>query len=275
MVACPLTPLDLVKFSHLFPPSLLDDLPASALLLGCIEEDPLTAAGILMAHVEQREMIVDWLYVDEAFRRRGGGRAMLEGLRNAAKASGQLDGVTMTYTQDHQNMTEFLRACGFLAVYREGCSVFRSTLGDFRIFPVPAEKNGVLQPLRNVPPEEVARFSGVLEAGMIPNIGIRPPLDPMDYRPESCAYLERGKIRGLWLVRDERDGISFPWFCNISASLSVPLSLMNTSLKLLKAVLPPSTIVSFATTNPEVEAIVQKHFHVNQHTELYFATYLF
>lgn len=275
MVACTLTPLDLAKFSHLFPSSLLDDLPANTLLLGCIEEAPLTAAGILMAHVEQREMIVDWLYVDEAFRRRGGGRLMLESLRDAAKASGKLDGMTMTYTQDHQNMTEFLRACGFIAVYREGCKAFRSTLKDFRIFPVPAEKDGVLQPLRTVPPEEVARFSGVLEAGSIPNIGIRPPIDPMEYRPESCAYLERGKIRGLWLVRDERDGISFPWFCNISTSRSVPLSLMNTSLKLLKGALPADTTISFATTNPNIELIVQKYFHVDQHTEVYFATYLF
>ena len=137
MTVCILTPLNLNKFSHLFPESLLDDLPASTLLLGCVEEEPLAAAGILMAHVEQREMVIDWLYVDEAFRRRGGGRAMLEGLRDAAKASGKLDGMTMTYTQVHQNMTEFLRACGFIAVYREGCRAFRSTLGDFHIFPVP------------------------------------------------------------------------------------------------------------------------------------------
>ena len=275
MEVCLLTPLDLDKFSHLFPGSLLDHLPASTLLLGCVEEEPLAAAGILMAHVEQREMVVDWLYVDEAFRRRGGGRAMLEDLRDTAKASGKLDGVTMTYTQDHQNMTEFLRACGFIAVYREGCKAFRSTLGDFRILPVPAEKNGVLQPLRAVPPEEVARFSGVLQKGLIPDIGIRPLIDPMDYRPESCAYLEQGKIRGLWLVRDTQDGISFPWFCNISSSLSVPLSLMNASLKLLKAALPASTAVSFATTNPNIETIVQKHFRVSQCTEIYFATYLF
>ena len=275
MTVCILTPLNLNKCSHLFPESLLDDLPASTLLLGCVEEEPLAAAGILMAHVEQREMVIDWLYVDEAFRRRGGGRAMLEGLRDAAKASGKLDGMTMTYTQVHQNMTEFLRACGFIAVYREGCRAFRSTLGDFHIFPVPAEKNGVLQSLRDVPPEEVARFSGVLGTGVIPNVGIRPPIDPMDYRPESCAYLERGKIRGLWLVQDERDGISFPWFCNISNSLSVPLSLMNTSLKQLKAALPASTTVSFASTNPDIEMIVRKHFRVSQNIDVYFATYLF
>ena len=133
----------------------------------------------------------------------------------------------------------------------------------------------MLQSLRDVPPEEVARFSGVLGTGVIPNVGIRPPIDPMDYRPESCAYLERGKIRGLWLVQDERDGISFPWFCNISNSLSVPLSLMNTSLKQLKAALPASTTVSFASTNPDIEMIVRKHFRVSQNIDVYFATYLF
>ena len=50
---------------------------------------------------------------------------------------------------------------------------------------------------------------------------------------------------------------------------------MNTSLKQLKAALPASTTVSFASTNPDIEMIVRKHFRVSQNIDVYFATYLF
>ena len=69
-----LEPLDLMIFSELFPQSLLHDVPAGAFLVGCADGEPLKPAGVLIAHVEQRSVIVDWIYVDESCRRRGAGR---------------------------------------------------------------------------------------------------------------------------------------------------------------------------------------------------------
>ena len=56
-----LTPLELEKFEHLFPPYLLKELPADEILLGCVNEAPLDAAGILMAHPDEGELFIDWI----------------------------------------------------------------------------------------------------------------------------------------------------------------------------------------------------------------------
>ena len=113
MEICVLTPLDLDRFAHLYPPDLLKELPGDALLLGCVEEDPLEAAGVLLGHVEEDEVIVDWLYVDEPFRRKGGASAMLELLIETAAEAGDIDGVNVFYAEESDGMEELLKACGF------------------------------------------------------------------------------------------------------------------------------------------------------------------
>ena len=108
-----LTPLDLEKFEHLFPPYLLKELPGDEILLGCVNEEPLDAAGILMAHPEAGELFVDWLYVDEAYRRKGAASQMLELLLDVVEATDELDAVTLIFSEQHEHMDELLEARGF------------------------------------------------------------------------------------------------------------------------------------------------------------------
>ena len=218
-----LDPLDLPIFYNLFPESLLHDVPADAFLVGCADGEPLQPAGVLIAHVAQRSLIVDWLYVDEAYRRRGGASQMMQMLLDCAFEVEEIEDVTLTFSQKHTGMDAFLRAMQFGVVFMEGCKGYETTLGKFRCLPEEKAISKKIVPLHSVPAQELARFERLLDSGLLPDVGIR-SLRPEDYRPQSMAYLEGSTLLGLWLVQERNGKLFIPWFCNYSKALTAPIS---------------------------------------------------
>lgn len=219
-----LDPLDLPIFYDLLPESLLHDVPAGALLVGCGDGEPLQPAGVLIAHVEQPSLLVDWLYVNEAYRRRGGARQMMQMLLVCAFEVEEIEDVTLTFSQEHEGMDAFLRAMEFGVLFMEGCKGYETTLGRFRFMPGEKSIPGKIVPLHTVPRQEVAHFERLMDSGVLPDVAIR-SLRPEDYRAESMAYLEGGNLLGLWLVQERNGKLFIPWFCNYSRALTVPISL--------------------------------------------------
>ena len=274
MEICTLTPLDLEKFDHLFPQQLLAELPADALLIGCVTDDGKNAAGILMAHVEENEAVVDWLYVDEPFRRQGGGRAMLQLLIQAVEESEEPDGVSMFFTQDNKGVGGFLKACGFMVALHEGSRGFSTTLGAFPRLPATGEPQAEILPIGDVPESERKRFAALLNDSVLPIVAIPTPFAFSDYRPESCVCLEKGIIRGLVLLQGDASGLSIPWIFNDSTDPSAFVAAINESMRRLKEVFPPDTPLTFASDNGAIEELIERHIPIEQRSEIYFGTYL-
>ena len=199
---------------------------------------------------------------------------MVRLLLDAAKQAQDLDSVCLVFAENQQNMESFLKSCDFSVGYYDGCRGYVTVLENFRNLRESPEKNGEICPLKEVPKEELERFNEVLDTGMIPHTGIRPPIRPEAYRPESYVYMEKGKILGIWLVQDEPEGISIPWMCNISKSMTVPFSLMNASIDELKAVLSPQTPVLFASTEESVQSMAAVLFPNADTNEIYCAEYV-
>ena len=216
--------MDLPIFYNLLPESLLHDVPAGALLVGCGDGEPLQPAGVLIAHVEQQSLLVDWLYVDEAYRRRGGARQMMQMLLDCAFEVEEIEDVTLTFSQEHEGMDAFLRAMAFGVVFMEGCKGYETTLGRFRFMPGEKSIPRKIVPLHTVPRQQVAHFERLMDSGVLPDVAIR-TLRPEDYRAESMTYLEGGNLLGLWLVQERNGKLFIPWFCNYSRALTVPISL--------------------------------------------------
>ena len=269
-----LDPLDLPIFYNLFPESLLHDVPADAFLVGCADGEPLQPAGVLIAHVAQRSLIVDWLYVDEAYRRRSGASQMMQMLLDCAFDVEEIEDVTQTFSQKHTGMDAFLRAMQVGVVFMEGCKGYETTLGKFRCLPEEKAVSKKIVPLHSVPAQEVARFERLLDSGLLPDVGIR-SLRPEDYRPQSMAYLEGNTLLGLWLVQERNGKLFIPWFCNYSKALTVPISLMNASIRAMSRSYAPDTPVYFASLSPKMESVIRKLFRTPTQTEIYLATYGF
>lgn len=270
-----LTPADLDKFAGLFPDELRAELPADALLLGCMQAEPPTAAGVLMAHVEEAEVLVDWLYVDEEFRRQGGGRAMLEALLSAAEESECVDGVSIVFTEEHENMAAFLRACEFMVELREGAKGYTTELGAFPKLPAVGESLGTVAPLSDVPENEIARFNKMLQLSNHPDIVLPGALVPADYRPESSVCLENGIIRAFCLVKGDRNGLSIESVFNGTTLPATFLNVVNKSVDALKAAFPADTPLSFASVNPSLELFIEYSVPVKQRRECFWGTYRF
>ena len=265
---------ELIKFNKLYPDILLDELPEDELLIGYIEESPLRAAGILMAHPEGRTMLLDWIFVDENSRQRGGGRAMLELLRDSCEASGEIDAVIITFYDKNLHMDNLLTTCGFISGYMPGCKSFVTRLS--RIKSPKGIKAGKVDYLHldQVSEEIIEKLNRYLSMNVISNIGIELPLRPEDYRKESMVHISNGIIDSLWLVSDEEDGVSFPWFFNRAQDPIVPIELMNQVLRELKMNFPKETKVFVTSIKPNVENVIYNYFNPQAYKEIYFGVYL-
>ncbi len=268
-----LTPPDLDKFSHLFPASLLKELPADELMLGCAEGEPPAAAGVLLAHVEELELMIDWLYVDEAFRRKGGAREMLTALMQAAAESEELDAASVIFTEEMDGMAEFLRAMGFLVAVRGKDKGFVTLLGKFPRFKNPRGSQGTFAALGEVEPGELARFASVLNDGIIPDTAVDLPFRPEAYLPESMVCLEEGKIRALCLFSGDENGLTIDWVYNNCSVSTTFIDLFNEAMSRLKKRFPPETKLVFASVNEGVENIVEKQVPIESRAEIYVGTY--
>ena len=275
MEVCVLTPADLDKFAHLYPPELPGELPGDELLLGCAEAQPPRAAGILMAHVEDGEVLVDWLYVDEDCRRKGGGKGMLDLLIREAEASGMVDGVSILFSERDEDMEKLLEACGFL-VFSNGVDCgYETVLRAFPKLPAPGEKEGELVPLGEVPGAEHARFASVLDKGVIPGAAVPTPFDPAAYLPESSACLADGKLQGLCLLEGDREALSIAWIYSGASTPATLPALVNDAISRAKAQYAPETPLRFASVNGSVREIIERYIPVKQRVEVYLATVRF
>ena len=273
MEICMLTPLDLDKFSHLFPESLLKELPGDEIMLGCAEGEVPAAAGILMAHVEELELMIDWLYVDEPFRRKGGAREMLTALMQAAAESEELDAASIIFSEGMDGMEYFLQAMGFLVAVRGKDKGFVTLLGKFPRFKNPRGSQGTFVPLREVEPRELARFTSVLNDNVIPDAAVDLPFTPEAYLPESMVCLEEGKIRALCLFSGNEDGLCIDWVFNNCSVSTTFIDLFNEAMSRLKKRVPPETKLVFASVNEGVENIVEKRVPIESRAEIYVGTY--
>lgn len=273
MEICMLTPVDLERFSQLFPEDLLKELPADELMLGCIDEAAGAAAGILMAHVEELELMVDWLYVDEPFRRRGGARDMLTALMEAAAESCEADAASVIFSEMHEGMEDFLEAMGFLVAVRGKDKGFVTKLGKFPRFKNPGGSRGTFTALGDLEPKELQRFAGLLDESIIPDQAVETPFAPEKYLPESMVCLEEGKIRALCLFSGDGSGLTIDWIYNNCSVATAFIDLFNEGMERLKKRFPAETPLFFASVNEGVEKLVERNVPIERRAEIYIATY--
>ena len=269
-----LTVDELTKFSELYPDIILDELPENELLIGYIEENPLRAAGILMAHPENSTMLLDWIFVNEDSRRKGYGKAMLELLVDSCEASGEIDAILLTFYNENLYIYDLLLDCGFIAGYMQGRKSFVTRLSRIKQLRETKDDQIDYMHLNQVPDKELKRFNRYLSLNRVSNIGIDLPLKPEDFREESLVHLDHDGIDSLLLVRDEEEGISIPWFFNKSQNLTVPIGLMNHVLRDLRMKFQGETKVFVTSLAPDMENVIYTCFNPESSKEIYIGAYI-
>ena len=274
MVINILTPYDLTKFAHLYPDYILGKIPADALLIGCISEEPLDAAGILIAHFEEGEIIIDWLYVDEPYRRKHGATDMVNVLLTAAESSGEVQSINVLFSETDDHMWAFFGSMDFITTYRGGDKGFYTKLGKIPKLPVMGEITGELRQLGDIPKEEIQRFLGLLNDSVIPG-GFYNPFSQDTYLPESSVILIDGLIRGTCLVRELEDGLDIVWLYNYTNNPNAFPALINACVTKLKEKYPEDTPFTFASASDKMDQFIESVIPVDYSAEMYIASYPF
>ena len=103
-------------------------------LLGAVEEETDTACGVLAAEaISDHVLAVRWLYVDEGMRRRGAGRALIQGLKELADEIGA-DAVVCSFVRSGEQdaVSALLRSCDLVEEDEQPVPVYSYRISDMQ-----------------------------------------------------------------------------------------------------------------------------------------------
>ena len=257
---------ELLKFNALFYDELLLELPDDALMLGAIEtggEVP-EAVGLLIFHIRDTAVYVDWFCVDDEHRERGVGKALMDYLKNVliTAEDADIEVVFVNFNETVRGLGRFLRENGFAVTFFDGNFNIYAPLNRVRLMK-PDHSNEKLKalPLDQVPEKSYKLFDDYID--MVENAyeGIIGPIDPDDYRPESRAILSGDRIVGIMLVGSTiyDKNVMIDWVYSMPKFVlqAVPLA-FDTVVTELKKSMPEDSMISMASLSPNVGSIIRK-----------------
>ena len=259
---------DLFKFSALFYEELLLQIPEDAFLLGAIDTTDTVpkAAGLLIFHLSEGDAYIDWLFVDEACRKRGVGKALIDFLKELfTKDSDQtVDVIFMNFDETIEGMGRFLRNNDFGVTFYDGNFNIYAPLKSVRLMD---PNNNVRGDFKTLPLSEIpdSTFDELEKHIMLTDddfvIGVVPPIRSADFRAESRAVLNGNRIVGIMLVSDTiyKNNIVIDWVYSIPRYVlkAVPLA-FDAVISELRKSLPGNTMISMASLTDNVGGIIRK-----------------
>ena len=273
---------DLLKFRDLFYDELLLTLPDDMIMLGAIDVSAAPkAVALLIFHVREKSAYIDWLYVDENFRRRGIGSVLLRDLMAALikDPDASIEAVFMNFGETISGMGAFLRKNRFAVTFFDGNFNIYAPLKSVKLI---KKNENVKQPLRSIPlaevkPESFEAFDRYLDMTSDEIIGVVGPIEASDYRPESRAIMHGDKIVGIMLVGDTvyKGTVLIEWVYSVPKFVlsAVPLA-FNDVITALRESLPEDTMLSMAAMSENVGGIIRKTMPGAVFSEAYSAFWL-
>jgi len=231
------------------------------LVLGAVEGG--CACGVLAAEEAEVFLEIRYLYVAEAFRRRGIASMLLKGLHEIGMAA-RMDGELCRYI-DNQSTKE-LDACLSENLYdRDEAEdpVYVACFEDLsqRLF---AQEEGAAikqaVPLSRVTARTWNRFLESLEKqpgedGTVPDLGVMYLYDPN----ASFLLIKRGEPMGCILFEKEENDYILSYFCVLGkAAPAEMMSLFRASYQVLKKVCGPKDRIYINTLTAAAEKMVQQ-----------------
>lgn len=254
-----LQPGDPGVFRSLLLPEAADALargePLTALGL---TEDGL-ALGAAAGYLENGQFQLISLYVAPAYRRRGGGRMLVDALLGLLP--GYADGVVVRFTvteEEHHALARFLDALGFTREDDHGQTIYLTTLGRAMQLPFyKPQPKGRGTPLCQLGESDLSALMHAAQAAQA-------PLPPGGLRGEqvekevSVACLENGVPQGYVIGDTSWPGgltLSAVWSNGVEPTLLV--ALLRNALARAAAKYPPETKLAIQTVNSRAAALLQ------------------
>lgn len=267
---------DILKFSALYYEELLLEIPDDAIALGAIstENEAPKAVGILIFHIREGIAFIDWLYVDENYRFKGTGTALLDSLKDAIYQTEEteMDSISVSFTQSAGGLGAFLKANGFAVAFGLGNYNVVAMLAKVKLIGAREYGNLKAVPLDSVPESAYVKFDDYLDEIGDVIVGVETPIIAQNYRKESRVILDGSTIVAVMLASDtmEENNISIDWVYAMPKYMqhAIPLA-FDTVISELKKNCKEETIISMASLMPNVCGIIKKTMPVARFTEIY------
>ncbi len=260
-------------FAGLYDESLYSDHDSNIITIGAVEDN--RPVGVLLASVFLTDIAIQWIYVDERYRRRKVASSMLKALNKTLSKIGAEACYTF-FTNDAKGMSEFAESQGFKIQTNPGWISYESTLKTLVMVPKMPGDDFTLSSFQSLGSNTIERFNLEMLTGSS-LIGVPLRIDPQDFSPFSSCSIVDGHISSLLLVqtsfRDGRSVIDIPWLYVGSDGAASAQAMYNATLKALQSSFPPDTEIHFSSINPALDRVITKVLPRAACKELYMAKY--
>ncbi len=258
---------DLLKFNWMYYDDLLLDLPEDDIILGAIntESEIPQASGLLIFHVREEAIFVDWIYVDDECRGQGVGTMLMDYLKDALIQTEKETGtnvIFVNFPDTVKGLGKFLKENDFGVTFFDGNFSIYAPLKSVKLMR-PNAKPGklVAMPLAEVPKESLDGFETYLDLVESVYEGVVSPIVPTYFRDESRAILDGNRIVGIMLVGNTiyENNVMIDWVYSIPKYVmeAVPLA-FDTVITELRKNVPEDTNLSMASLSSNVGGIIRK-----------------
>ena len=191
--------------AQMFLPVIPDDaFSISDVFFGAVDEETDTACGVLAAGADpERGFVINYIFVDEAYRHKGAGRALVDQVKQFAKELA-VSGISCIHevTTESDGVYELLKECGFEETPLPELTTYEAVLSDIHL---PSKKaTSRIVPIKELSDHQWRSYSSRVEAlSKEDDSGlIVPLLERKSYDKDiSWAYLnEDNRVMGAILV---------------------------------------------------------------------------
>ena len=242
------------------------------------EEGDVKPVGILIAHMTESELVLDWIYVEEAYRRQGIGSGLLGRIMESGLNIRDLEGVMAVLTEADEEVLNFLDAANYAIIPAENAGQLHVRLFDFEGADDEGKTPGVSSILLSkVPIKYLRAFEDYIKEESLKtriSQGVSYPILPVAYANCSTVIMYEDEVCGMVLLKEENPGYSVPWiYVKPSHEMDLPFLLNETYDNIMKETGNQDVPMMFGTLNEDSVNLVEKLFPDADFEQLLIAYY--
>lgn len=245
------------QYVHMVPDWLLMDFGKDHTQFWGMEEEGVPY-GVAVLQEEEQVVTLQYLYLEEPYRKVGRGQRFLTQLLLNAYHEGQHAFQAHYLPGEYPEMERLLRSYPFLQEEESLGSVICTLEELSENKYIQGTYGNHIRALSECTEEGIRSFCQILEERGVGLVDL--PINKADYVAECSAVLmEKGNPVGMLLVKEEKTGeITIPFLINFSSNVTAPIEMIRFAVQMGKNKYPKSTVCKFAIISESLLQFIEK-----------------
>ena len=244
-------------FDPLYVGSLAEELKRDTLILGAyaaLDDGSCTAAGLLIAEINDNMLFIKWLYVHHDYRNKRVGSGLVGMLAAWARQEG-FEGL-YTYYSDN-DMGTFLNLIGFDNQISKA-QEFETRIDEIIELPG-VQKSANMMQLEDMPQVLLRKYNAEADVNDS-KVYVSLPIVASDYLEESAVYMEGDEVNSIMLMKETGRNINISYAYVKKGKEPILIRLISYVKAQLLEKYPANRGISVAAINPQSVQLTRKLF---------------